>query len=272
LIETFVAKHGNPRVTGAAPSRRYRFGYFTPDDVYETVVAGLVSEGCSWLDVGGGRDVFPTNPALARRLAARCGRLVGVDPDDNIWANPFVHERAQATVEEYHSDRPFDLATLRMVAEHITDPPAAVAALARLVRPGGKVVLFTVNWWSPITLCSWAVPFHLHHTVKRVLWKTEERDTFPTAYRMNTRGRLAQLFRAGDFREVGFAYLDDCRTFGRFGLLNFLELAAWRLLHGLGLHYPETCLLGVYERLSGLPARRTGPDSPGPREGTWPTN
>ena len=249
LIETFLAKHESLRV-GSAPAQRFRFGYFTPDDVYETMVAQLVSPGCAWLDVGGGRDVFPTNPALARQLAARCGVLVGIDPDRNILENSFVHERVQTTIEEFVSDRSYDLVTMRMVAEHMRNPENAIACLGRLVKPRGKVVVYTVNWHSPITLCSWAVPFQLHHICKRILWQAEERDTFPTLYKMNTRKQLKRLFDESHFREYFFAYLDDCRTFARFQFLRIMELSLWRLLQAFGLHYPETCLLGVYERLA----------------------
>jgi hypothetical protein len=123
-----------------------------------------------------------------------------------------------------------------------------VAALARLVRRGGKVVIYTVNQWTPIAVASWLVPFGLHHPVKRLLWRTEERDTFPVTYRMNTRRRLASLFKTQGFRETTFTYLDDCRTFHRFRSLHRLELRTWRFLQRFRLRYPETCLLGVYER------------------------
>jgi SAM-dependent methyltransferase len=249
LTEIFRMKYGDPAAAGPSPRRRFRVGYFTPDDVYECLVAQLVTERTAWLDVGGGRDVFPSNPGLAQILADRCAVLVGVDPSENLNENPFVHERAVTAIEDFESERTYDLATLRMVAEHITAPEAAVASLARLVRPGGKVVVYTVNRWSPVSVLAWLIPFHLHHPLKRVFWNTEERDTFPVAYRMNTRKDLAQLFRRGGFRECHFAYLDDCRTFYRFPLLNGMELSVWRLLKGMGLNYPENCLLGVYERL-----------------------
>jgi SAM-dependent methyltransferase len=249
LIKTFWTKHGSPRDCGSGPARRFRFGYFTPDDVYETVLAQLVSPRSAWLDVGGGRDVFPSNPALARQLATRCGVLVGIDPDNNIHDNSYVHERVQTTIEEFKSERSFDVVSMRMVAEHMTNPEAVIGALGRLVQPRGKVVIYTVNWYSPITLCSRAVPFHFHHACKQILWQTEERDTFPTAYKMNTRKQLRRLFNQEHFRELYFAYLDDCRTFARFRFLNLMELSFWRILRTLGLPYPETCLLGVYERL-----------------------
>jgi SAM-dependent methyltransferase len=244
----FRLKHGDPVAICTTPHMRLRFGYFTPDDYYEGLLAQLIQDGTTWLDVGGGRDVFPENPELARILARRCRLLVGVDPSENIQENSFVHERVQSVIEDYKREQGFDLATLRMVAEHLTRPSAAVAALARLVRPGGKVVIYTVNLWSPVALLAWLVPFSLHHTVKNLLWRTQENDSFPVVYAMNTRGRLRQLFARGGFKERFFAHLDDCRIFHRFRLLSLMETGSWKTLKAVGLRYPENCLLGVYER------------------------
>jgi 2-polyprenyl-3-methyl-5-hydroxy-6-metoxy-1,4-benzoquinol methylase len=173
---------------------------------------------------------------------------VGVDPSDNIAENQFVQQRIHGRIEDYHSPESFDLATLRMVAEHISNPSAAVAALARLVKPGGKVVIYTVNLWSPVALISWLVPFRLHHAIKSLLWRTDAKDSFPVAYAMNTRQQLRQIFGASGFRECLFAYLDDCRIFHRFRFLSLLETGSWKILKSVGVRYPESCLLGVYER------------------------
>ena len=128
-----------------SPRRRFRFQYYLPADVYETLVSTLVPTGGAWIDVGGGHDIFPENPRLAQTLAQRAGLVVGVDPSDNILRNPFVHERHQALIEDFVTDQQFDLATLRMVVEHVVNPPVVVAALRKLIRPGGYVVILTVN-------------------------------------------------------------------------------------------------------------------------------
>jgi hypothetical protein len=52
-----------------------------------------------------------------------------------ILKNTIVHERVRSTIEAYRADRPFDLITMRMVTEHITDLAAAVTLLARLTVP-----------------------------------------------------------------------------------------------------------------------------------------
>lgn len=249
LKRIFTLKYGDPKTTGWSPQRRYNFGYFTPDDYYEAIVDRLVTPGCRWIDVGGGRNIFPGNQALSRQLADRCGHLVGVDPSETIHENPYVHERVESTIEKFTSDQPFDLATLRMVAEHITQPEEAIKGLARLLKPGGKVVIFTINKWSPVPIVTWITPFWLHHPMKRLLWGTEEKDTFPVAYKMNTRRALSHLFTTNGFRESLFLRLDDCRTFNSINFLNLAELTIWRGLKTVNLPYPENCLCGVYEKI-----------------------
>lgn len=233
---------------GWGPQLRARFGYITPDEVYETIVADAVRPGSRWLDVGCGRDTFPDNHALAARLSRTCARLVGVDPDPSIADNQFIHERYQTTIEGLPTDRRFDVITLRMVAEHIEDPDAAVRALACLTQPGGVVVVYTVYKWSPAAIAAALLPFRWHHTVKSIVWQTQEADTFPVAYRMNDRTALHRLFTNAGFTCLGIGLIDDCRTFARFRLLHTLELAAWRLCAAFGIRYPECCLLGIYQR------------------------
>jgi SAM-dependent methyltransferase len=248
LKSLFVQKYGSPEKVGWAPRRRFRFGYYLPADVYECLVGKLVAPGCVWLDVGGGHAVFPSNPELARDLVARCAKVVAVDPSDNVHRNDFAQERVQSILDDYRSDTPFDLATMRMVVEHVSAPEAFIGALGRLVRPGGRAVVFTVNRRSPIALLSWLLPFRFHHPIKRFFWGGEEKDTFAVHYRMNTRHTLRRLFEHAGFEEEAFVKLDDLSTFGVFKWLNYMELLVWRGLKPIGLHYPETCLLGVYRR------------------------
>lgn len=233
---------------GWSPRLRQRFGYFTPDEWYEATLSRLVGPTTEWLDVGCGHALFPSNPTLAETLAKRARLLVGLDPSDNIDANILVHEKAKCLLEEYDTGRSFDLITMRMVAEHITEPGAAVDALARLTRPGGAVVIYTVSKWTPAAMAAAVTPLALHHIAKSVLWGADPKDTFPTVYRMNTRRVLRDLLARGGFAEEQFFYLDDCRSFARWQVTATLELGLWRALRAVGLAYPELCLLGIYRR------------------------
>lgn len=250
LRTLFRIKYGDPATTGWGPAMRYLSNYFNPDDHYEALVESLVTSESAWLDVGCGRQIFPSNQALALQLSRRCRLLVGLDPDVTIEENRFVHERVRVPLEDYDpAERRFDLVTARMVAEHVDDPPGFAAALARCLRPGGLAVIYTVDGKSPVPVLTRVVPFSLHHAFKRLLWDVQRKDTFPTRFRMNSRKRLCQVMTGAGFEEVLFQRLDDCRVFSRSRVLLRLDLAFRSGLRRFGIGHPEGCLLGVYRRL-----------------------
>jgi 2-polyprenyl-3-methyl-5-hydroxy-6-metoxy-1,4-benzoquinol methylase len=246
LTEVFAEKYGDLARAGWGPRMRRCFRHATPDDWYEATLSHLVGPGTNWLDVGCGRDLFPNNLPTARRLAQSCHHLTGIDPDANILENMLVHERIQTDVDSFTTDRRFDLITLRMVAEHICDPAPTMAKLRSVLAPEGRLLVYTVSRWSISAIIAALTPIAVHHAVKRILWRTDERDTFETYYRMNSRATLLQLAAAAGLREEAFIRLDDCRTTTRSRPLHWLELLVWRGLNGMGLSHPETCILAVY--------------------------
>ncbi|MCB9878315.1 MAG: class I SAM-dependent methyltransferase [Planctomycetes bacterium] len=248
LRQMFHRRYGPMHRLGWGPRLRLTAGYYTPDDVYEALVAGLVVEGVSWLDVGCGRELFPNNLGLAEVLSKRCAQLTGVDPDPTLDENPWVHEKVHTGIDRYDGEGRFDLVTMRMVAEHIDDPLACTHSIARALRPGGLAVVFTVAACSPMPLLTRLAPMGLRHVVKSFLWGTQPKDTFPTRFRMNSRTALERQFAAAGLREEAFVRVDDCRTFARFQSLHKLELFGMRVCRAMGLPYPEHCLLGCYRK------------------------
>ncbi len=250
LKNLMLIKYGPESKRGWGPRIRERFEHYTPDDWYEAYIDALVGEDTEWIDVGGGDRLFWCNDGLARMLSKRCRRLVVVDPAANLNVNPFAHERIQQPLEEFSDSSGFDLATLRMVVEHVEQPRQFTARLGELVRPGGKVVVYTVSLGAPVTLLSAITPIWFRRKAKRFLWQiTDDDHTCPVVYRMNTRSRLRKLFAAAGFREAEFRYLDDCRVLGRWRITMTAELIFCRIFRSIGLHYPEKCLLGVYQRV-----------------------
>ena len=227
---------------------RRRFNYFNPDDWYESLLNNIVTSTTQWLEIGCGRLFFPSNPKLAKELSQRCANLVGLDPDPTILENPYVHQKVQMEIQEYRSDRSFDLVTMRMVAEHIAEPETAVKVMGNLTHPGSYVVIYTIFKWSPIPMVTYWTPFALHHPIKKFFWGTESKDTFPVAYKMNTRSDLKKVFEANNFREVYFSYLDDCRTLAKYKSTLWLELMGRTIFRACKCPYPEVCILGVYEK------------------------
>lgn len=248
LLAVFRQKYNRTDSLGWGPRMRLESGYFTPDDHYEALVGKLLKDRADWCDVGCGRNMFPENPALALSYAKRCGYVFGIDPDDNVRENKFVHEYFQGLVEDCPSERRFDLITLRMVAEHIVNPRAALSKLADLLKPEGLAVIYTPHKWAPMSIAATVTPFALHNPLKRLLWTTEARDTFPTQYKLNTRSDIRRHAESSGLEVIDYQRLDDCRITNSYRLLNRLELSARNVLKSVGIPYPEACILTVLRR------------------------
>lgn len=248
LMAVFESKYRRHRELSWGPKTRLEFGYFTPDDHYEALVGKLLNSGSEWCDVGCGRDIFPQNPELAKRYAARCHHVFGIDPDDNVRENTFVHEYFQGLVEDCPTTRQFHLVTLRMVAEHVADPRSALSRIATLLKRDGLAVIYTPHKWAPMSIAATITPFGLHNPMKRLLWTSDARDTFPTQYRMNTFADLKRHSEASGLELIHYERLDDCRITNSYRALNRIELTARSLLRRVGLSYPEACILAVLRR------------------------
>ena len=248
LRQLFCQKYGQIKNVGWRPTLRLNWNYFLPSDYYEALVDQLVTESTSWLDVGGGRDVFPENPRLASQLAKRCKRLVGIDPSENILQNTFVHDRQQSLLEDSQFTEKFDLVTARMVVEHVEVPHAFVEAISRHLKPTGIVVIFTVDFVSVISMVSRFTPLWFHHFVKKTLWGTAEEDTFPVVYKMNSRRQLNKLFCHAGFKELKFMSLDDMSSLGWSSLSLKAGLICQRILKTLRIPFLDRCILSVYQK------------------------
>ncbi len=106
-------------------------------------------EGRRLLDIGCGGGL------LAEALAHRGARVTGIDVAESALevARLHLHESALeidyrlATAEDFAADNAagFDVVTCLEMLEHVPDPDSVIAAAARLLRPGGRLVLATIN-------------------------------------------------------------------------------------------------------------------------------
>jgi 2-polyprenyl-6-hydroxyphenyl methylase/3-demethylubiquinone-9 3-methyltransferase len=105
--------------------------------------------GRSVVDVGCGGGI------LSEAMARRGARVLGIDLARPVLDVAELHalqsgiaveyrEIAAESLAEEHSGE-FDLATCMEMLEHVPDPAAALAALGKLVRPGGDIVVSTLN-------------------------------------------------------------------------------------------------------------------------------
>ena len=106
-------------------------------------------EGRVALDVGCGGGI------LAEAMARRGARVTGIDLAEKPLKVAQLHlleSRLEvryelASAEDYAARHAggFDLLTCMEMLEHVPDPASAVAACARLLRPGGRAIFSTIN-------------------------------------------------------------------------------------------------------------------------------
>jgi 2-polyprenyl-6-hydroxyphenyl methylase/3-demethylubiquinone-9 3-methyltransferase len=106
-------------------------------------------KGAAALDVGCGGGI------LSEALARAGARVLGIDLSQAVLDVAELHalegkievQYKSIAAEQLAMEQPaaFDLVTCMELLEHVPDPAATVAALAALVKPGGDVVLSTLN-------------------------------------------------------------------------------------------------------------------------------
>ncbi len=217
--------------------------YLTPDVIAqrEKLLALLAPRaGERALDIGCGPGL--TTEALARAVGAH-GRVSGVDIAPAMLSIARRHcaslpqvafELADVTRLPY-ADASFDVALASQVYEYVGEVDAALAELARVIRPGGRAVLVDTDWESAV----WAS--HDDARMRRVIETWNEHIPHPQLPRTLKR----RMMQAG-FDEVrveivpllNVAYDPDTYSVGMMTMIgNFAagrnglteaDIAAWR--------------------------------------------
>lgn len=147
----------------------------------------------------------------------------------------------------------FDVVVCKWVAEHLEAPALEFRECARVLRPGGTLILLTPNAWSFFTLLSRMLPYRVKQVFKGRLFQGHEEDTFRTWYRANSRAQLDLLMHRAGLAPQAFARLPGMWTFFIFSeplalLVRRLELIQLGIP---GLRRATTYILAAYEKPKG---------------------
>lgn len=183
--ERFFGKHPHPYV------------------LFEQAVERHLGNDSTIVDIGCGRGA----PVL-RKFTGRAARLVGVDlvPFTEIIEGIELHNGDIAAMPFLTSDS-VDLVCCRSVMEHVTDPDRAYAEISRALKPGGHFIFLTANVYDYASLAAMLIPNRFHARIVRLTEGRAEEDTFPTAYKCNSRRKIRQLCERHGFAITDFSYL-----------------------------------------------------------------
>ncbi len=202
----------------------------------------LAGPGARVLDVGSGRG------GVMELVWDQVGLAVGVDPDRASLVERRVPlPVAQAVGDGLPlADSSFDLALAIWVFEHLAEPGDTLAEIARVLRPGGRLVFLTPNRRHPLIWAnrlSQLLP-RLQRRLVPTLYGRAADDTFRVHYRANDASDIARLAASAGFSVESLEPIPD-PTYLAFNDLAFSlssGLEGW-LPRSWGVH-----LLGVLRR------------------------
>jgi SAM-dependent methyltransferase len=210
-----------------APCLRYS------QDIYEEIVNRYVTDDTTWLDAGCGWHVLPPWKVEAERaLVGRARAVLGVDGDESaLRKHRTLHVLAVADLEQLPLDAAgVSLITCNVVVEHLRRPHLVFAEFARVLQPGGRVIVHTPNVYSHFVLAARCLPGPLKLRLEHRLSGRTAVDIYPAYYRANSRRRLRTLMtRAGLQEEFSRLIASEAATKGAHPLVAALELALIRL-------------------------------------------
>lgn len=227
------------------PSLRYA------QSVYEDVLGEHVRAGIDWLDLGCGHQVLPEwRDREEAALVARAGIVVGLDADaDSLRRHRTITHRVLGSITTLpFAGETFDLVTANMVIEHLDQPAVQFAEMARVLRPGGHLVLHTPNVFGHVTMGARLLPAQLRVRAAGVLDGREPEDVYPTYYRANSRRALESLARGAGLDVVDITAISSDAAFALVPPLAAIELLWIRALSHRALAGLRSNLIAVLRR------------------------
>jgi len=210
----------------ASLQRKYYGDSVHPYRVYEQCVEKLLAPEDTLLDAGCGRTV----PVL-RSFLGRAKQLIGVELVSFTDVPPGIETHNADLANIPVPDASVDLIMSRSVFEHLTDPASVYREFSRILRPGGAVVFLTANMWDYGTAVARLIPNRFHARIVKMVEGREEEDTFPTAYRTNTRTDVERLAASTGLQVESFEYLSQYPNYLLFnGALFFVGMCYEKLI------------------------------------------
>ncbi|MCB9852385.1 MAG: methyltransferase domain-containing protein [Phycisphaerales bacterium] len=156
------------------------------------------------LELGCGREA-----KRLKRMSQAFARGVGIDLE--VAGKYSTDDHARLIHGDGHCislrDGTVDVIAMANVAEHLERPSDTFGECLRVLKPGGRLVVMTVNQWFPPIAAARLMPHGLRQIANRIASGTAHEDTFPAYYRANTTKSLEGAARAAGFTVDELRYM-----------------------------------------------------------------
>ena len=120
--------------------------------------------------------------------------MVGTDVRQDVKGNTEMDFCVRSELNRLpFSDASFDVVNCRLVIEHVHAPDVVLKEFYRVLKPGGRLAIFTPNLLHYFGAAARLTPHWFHVWFNRRVRGFDQEDIFPTHYRANTRRRLNKL-------------------------------------------------------------------------------
>ncbi|MBI3607791.1 MAG: class I SAM-dependent methyltransferase [Nitrospirae bacterium] len=198
---------------------------------YKEMVSHAIRPGMRILHAGCGWDKH----SVTRPYRDLC-QVVGIDLDPRAGSRFHSEFYLDSISNMPFEDESFDLILCENVMEHLDEPTTAFREMARVLKPGGTILMQTPNLYSYKALAAYVTSFRFHLWAGRMRYgRGREADMYPTRYRCNTAARLVRTARASGFHPTEVEFVSNGPTwfvkvpvvFELFHLFH-LAIAQWR--------------------------------------------
>lgn len=202
-------------------------------------VNSLIRADMTVLDLGAGRaGWFEDDPLAFRRdlrlMKGKVAKVIAADVDSAVMENKAADECLIMTMERIPvEDSAVDLIISDYVLEHVANPDSFVREVNRVLKPGGWLCARTPHKFHMASLVAQMVPNRKHSAaLKFVQPDRQERDVFPTTYKMNTLGDIGRAF-AGYLNQSFVFKCDPAYYFGSKAVFRICQIASHVLPNAL---------------------------------------
>ncbi len=213
------------------PTFRHRW------EVYNDTLSGYLSNDKLWIDIGCGKA------ETLQELGTKAKYAVGIDvlpPVQGIFRD-LIQADIRAVPIRSES---VDVVTLRFVAEHLEYIPDDLLEIARVLKPGGVLILLTTNVVSPFIALPRLFPYRLKEYLIRTIYRVKSQDVFPTFHRFNSGLRIKRGTK--DLHLIECQYLQDANFVRKWVFVIFF---GWHLLTKVArLEWTRTNIIAVLEK------------------------